>query len=313
MNTLVRQIKKVFFLKDNLSTFYNHFHHSGLFPITSSTISIVMTSSNRSKQTLFTLKTISQSQNKDVQVILIDDSDKDPILFDSLLDFPFTIDLICIKREKKLWINPCINYNIGFSFIKGGYVIIQNAEVCHVGDVLSHFKSYIHENIYCVYDVHSLLSFSDNHILQSRENVSIDIYESNDLMFNSEWYQLKGTKEPNYHFLTGCTFSTFKKFNGFSWDYLFGFAFDDNDLLLRIEQAGIAFMSISYKDSLCGGIHQYHISAAIAWQENQSEPIESNHFLYLKKKTFYEKNKKYIELTQSLDEFPKSLYILNNS
>ena len=40
-------------------------------------ISIIMTCSNRSKQTYFTLKTISDSKNKDIHIILVDDSDND--------------------------------------------------------------------------------------------------------------------------------------------------------------------------------------------------------------------------------------------
>ena len=95
-----------------------------------------MTSSNRSKQVYYTLNTIQNSDYKNIQVIIVDDSDNDPILEINLRKYPFYIDLICIKKENRNWHNPCVNYNIGFEFIKGSKVIIQNSEVCHIGDVL---------------------------------------------------------------------------------------------------------------------------------------------------------------------------------
>ena len=53
-------------------------------PITDNAISIVMTASNRSKQTYFTLDTISHSLIKDIQVIIVDDSNSDPLTKEKL-------------------------------------------------------------------------------------------------------------------------------------------------------------------------------------------------------------------------------------
>ena len=77
------------------------------------TISIVMTSSNRSKQTYFTLRSISNSAHKNVHVVLVDDSDVDHVDITKLsTNFGFYIDFIRIKRENKNWVNPVVNYNI---------------------------------------------------------------------------------------------------------------------------------------------------------------------------------------------------------
>ena len=53
-------------------------------PITEETISIIMTACNRSRQTYFTLKTIQNSSHKAIQVIIVDDSDKDRITKEEL-------------------------------------------------------------------------------------------------------------------------------------------------------------------------------------------------------------------------------------
>jgi glycosyltransferase involved in cell wall biosynthesis len=94
-----------------------------------------MTACNRSKQTYFTLQTIQNSSHKAIQIILVDDSDSDPIAKEELEKYPFYIDFISIKMQNKKWVNPVVNYNIGFEYIRGSKVVIQNAEVCHVGDV----------------------------------------------------------------------------------------------------------------------------------------------------------------------------------
>ena len=49
-------------------------------PITDSTISIIMTSHERSQQVYFTLETINMCSSKDLQIIIVDDSSQDPVL-----------------------------------------------------------------------------------------------------------------------------------------------------------------------------------------------------------------------------------------
>ena len=137
-------------------------------PITKETISIVMTASNRSKQTYFTLQTIQNSSHKAIQVIIVDDSDADPITKEELAKYPFYIDFISIKQKNKNWVNPVVNYNIGFGYIQGSKVVIQNAEVCHVGDVLGYMGSQITPGNYYVCDVKAAKSLSANDDIYQR-------------------------------------------------------------------------------------------------------------------------------------------------
>ena len=143
MQSLLANKKNILKLIDKVENFDNSlFAHYNIPNITiyDDTISIIMTSCNRSKQVYYTLKTIEKCTFKNIQVILVDDSDIDPIKKEELDKYPFYIDFIVIKKENKNWINPVINYNIGFKFIKGGNIILQNAEVCHVGDVISYIQ-----------------------------------------------------------------------------------------------------------------------------------------------------------------------------
>ena len=90
----------------------------------------------------------------------MDDSDVDPIIKEELEKYSFYIDFISIKRQNKNWINPCVNYNIGFEFIKGSKVIIQNSEVCHIGDVLIFIDNNLKQNEYLVFDGSSYITAS---------------------------------------------------------------------------------------------------------------------------------------------------------
>ena len=105
--------KKVDSLDSSMITHYNYPN----IPIYDDTISIVMTSSNRSRQVNYTLQTIQKCLFKHIHVIIVDDSDIDPIKKEELEKYPYHIDLVYIRTENKNWINPVINYNIGFKFI----------------------------------------------------------------------------------------------------------------------------------------------------------------------------------------------------
>ena len=146
----INEIKKKV---DNLdNSLFIHYNYSNI-PIYNDTISIVMTSSNRSRQVYYTLETIKKCSFKNIHVILVDDSDIDPIKKECINGYAFHIDLIYIRTENKNWINPVVNYNIGFKFIKGSKVVIQNSEVCHVGDVLGWISKNITDNNYYCFDV----------------------------------------------------------------------------------------------------------------------------------------------------------------
>ena len=266
LETLMSNKQKIAYIKRNLHTgkFYDHVRIQKR-PVTSDTISIVMTSANRSLQTLYTLETIGRSTYSDVQVILVDDSTTDPIHASQLAMYPFTIDFIRIKRDAKIWGNPCVNYNIGFKFVEGGKVVIQNAEVCHVGNVVQYVHDSVDEKSYVVFDVASLEGFLQNEVIYSKSVLTTDVYSENSLYGGFKWYQSVAYRNNRYHFLSAMSRSTFDQIGGFSYDYTIGNGYDDDDFILKIEYRGIPMLSVAHTDVACGGLHLFHTHSGASW------------------------------------------------
>ena len=288
MQTLLANKDRIFEIKRKVeekdASLYDHVAIPNI-PITDETISIVMTACNRSIQTYFTLRTIQNSSHKAIQVIIVDDSDADPITKEVLEKYPFYIDFISIKKQNKNWINPVVNYNIGFSYIQGSKVVIQNAEVCHVGDILGYMAEKIIPDNYYVCDVKSVKSLSANDVIYQSNTNQINIYK-NDSLFRM-WYQGR-ERIVNYHFLAGMTLETFNKIKTFSYDYSFGKSYDDDDFLLKIIANKINVINLFHDEYNFGGIHLWHNSSI--------KKTESNENIFNKKKEYYEKIGKYIDI-----------------
>ena len=306
MHSLLTNKDKIFEIKRKVdekhASLFNHLVISNI-PVTDKTISIIMTASNRSKQTYFTLSTIQNSSYKEIHIIIVDDSDEDPIKKEELEKYPFYIDFISINRSNKNWINPCVNYNIGFQYIKGTKIIIQNAEVCYVGDVLAYLGNQMTSDNYYVCDVRSSKSLDTNDSIYRNNINTIDIYKNDELF--GMWYQGK-SRMSNFHFLVGMTLETFNKIKKFSYDYAFGVDYDDDDFLLKIKSKNIKIINLFYDENLFGGIHLFHKSS-------NRENIESNNNLYLKKNDVMLKSGEYIDITENIDLFNEKYNIIFNN
>jgi hypothetical protein len=253
-------------------------------------ISIVMTSSNRSKQTYFTLKTISDSINKDIHIILVDDSDTDKIDVEILNKYNFYIDFIEINKSKKCWANPCINYNIGFKYIKCDKIILQNAEVCHIGDVCKYVNDELNSDRYLVFDVITSDSYEQNESIYTNYPLnSTDIISK---LSNNQWYQHYTHFNRNFHFLVSFTRNVFNKFKCFSYDYFSEAAYDDNDLVLKLQSLSIEFININNDEKKLCGIHLYHILANKSWESSTI----INSYIYNKKLEHYNIYNEYVDI-----------------
>jgi hypothetical protein len=306
MYSLISHHKKIDEIKNNINNNY-YFNYIKLEKnnITDKSISVVMTSSNRSKQTYFTLETLKNNTFKDIQVILVDDSTNDPISLDILEKYPFTIDFIRIIKDKKCWIGPSVNYNIGFKYIAGGKVIIQNAEVCHVGNLIDYINNNIKDETYNVFDVRAVTDLSCNEIIYNKDITNINIYQNEELFWM--WYQHSITDNRKLHFLSAMTRGVFEKIKEFSYDYTFGTCFDDDDFILKIESLNIIIKSINHIESKCGGLHLYHtqIHSNESWSKNK----EWNKNIYDIKAEYYNKYRKYIEIYKNIDMFEHNFEI----
>jgi hypothetical protein len=258
--------------------------------ITENTISIVMTSHERSKQVYFTLDTIHKCVYKDIQIILVDDSTNDPVDVNRLYKYDFNIELIRINRSIKNWGNPCINYNIGFEFVRGGKVIIQNSEVCYIGDILTYINDTIIDNKYYVFDVKASRNHQTNEHIYNKA-LTIDIYNED---IWDMWYQHYVHRDFHYHFLCAMTRTTFNKIGGFSYDYSFGSGYDDNDLLIKIKQQHIQIINVYHDVFNIGGIHLFH---GYDVPDTRAYHSPQNNILFEKKQKYNEVYHTYLELS----------------
>ena len=314
MQTLFENKDSIFEIKKKVdgldNSLFIHYNYPNI-PIYDDTISIVMTSSNRSRQVNYTLQTIEKCLFKHVHVIIVDDSDTDPIIKEYINGYAFHIDFVYIRAENKNWINPVINYNIGFKFIKGSNVIIQNAEVCYIGDILGWVSTNITDNNYYSFDVRAINSFENNEVIYNTANLTTEIYNNNIYhTWEEGWYQGR-KKVSNYHFLIAITRNTFELIKNFSYDYAFGINFDDNDFLLKIKSKNIQIVNLFHDLYNLGGIHLYHTSSYIKWKN-----IESNLEIYYKKLEIYNKFDEYIDFIEKINLnniFYKVYYIINNT
>lgn len=300
MNTLKANLDKLEQVKGMFTGDHSEYYsvdevNYDKYPITEQTISVVMTTHNRSRQLYFTLDTITKSRDHNkVQLILVDDSSTDKVMLDKLATYPFAVTFIQINNDKKYWYNPCVNYNIGFQHIKGAIVIIQNGEVCHIGDVLATMDK-IQDNHYYAYDVKALKDFKANEqiytgISQSTSGMlDISVYDKPGIY--TQWYQHIQHRNAYYHFLTACTKATFDKVATFSLDYTFGNSYDDDDFVLKIKHVGIKLCNMQHDQYKCGGIHLYH------GQSNNGISPELNGNLFHKKTHYVARTNKYIEIS----------------
>lgn len=265
--------------------------------ITDNTISIVMTAHERSKQVYFTLETINRCTFKDIQVIIVDDSSNDMLIEEKLREFNIHIELISIKREHKYWANPCVNYNIGFQYIRGGKVVIQNSEVCYVGDILNYVNNSILDNNYYAFDIKASRDFKTNEIIYSVPLITTSIYNEN---IYSMWYQHPVARNKFYHFLTALTKDTFNKIGGFSYDYSFGSSYDDDDYVLKIKHNSITLINVKNETENIGGIHLYHGYTHNITNTN-AYTKQMNDGLYNKKISALSITNKYLELSDYED------------
>lgn len=297
MNSLKDNKDLIFEIKNQVESLDNSlFEHVAINESTSPDISIVMTSSNRSKQTYFTLETFKNSLCKNIHVVIVDDSTHDPIQKDVLEKYPFHIDFIRINRSNKKWHNPLVNYNIGFKFVKGANVIIQNAEVCHVGDVIKFITQYSVKNNYYVFDVIASNSFETNEEIYKMDTSTSNIYNKHHLFMM--WYQSRHNNR-KFHFLTGMTRETFDLIRNFSYDCTMGTMYDDDDFILKIKSKKIDIINVFHDMSKIGGIHLFHDFAVKAWDNNK----ENNNVLFLIKKKIFNTANYYVDVTETYEKF----------
>lgn len=251
-------------------------------------ISIVMSYVNRRQQLEFTLKTISYSKHKNIEVIVWDDGSTKEESIDDFVE-KYGIRLYKVDKSSKSWINPVVGYNNAIFKATGDIVVIQNPEVCHFDDILSYINKNLGENNYFSFSCYSLANMEENKKLYN----AIGDYESyianysailnsfvsdnkladgtiNKKTLNS-WVNHPTHLPVGYHYLSAIHKDKLFEMGGFDSDYANGFCHDDDDFVRRLLKHNLAIEII---EKYC--IHQWHtiqarpINFKEVWKMNQT-------------------------------------------
>jgi GT2 family glycosyltransferase len=205
-------------------------------------ISIVMSYYNRLKQFDYTLKTISQSQYRDFEIVLIDDysdPDHDPrILLEKYPDLDIKITQMQDVNSHRWYSNPCVPYNVGFRLSRGDTVIIQNPECCHIGDVIGHCADNINDEVYLSYHCWSCTK-DQVKLLHNDEPISYEVAPK------AMWYNHEIHRPASYHFCTALSRKNLQKLNGFDERFAIGFSYDDNEFIQRVRNLALKIQFVA--------------------------------------------------------------------
>ena len=225
-------------------------------------ISIVTAYYNRRDLFHRTLKTISNSQFKDIEVIAVDDgSDNEHRIEDFTDEFPF-FRVVRIEPEDKWYGNCCIPFNMAIREAKGDIIVLQNPECLHANDVLTYISNNINETNYISVSAYGLDShyvrdgildyaLKNNELSGLIKSLPQVPYRGNRTM---GWYNHPTFRPEAWHFCSAMTRENMAKLNGFDERYADGVACDDSEFIIRIKRIGL---NVEIVDDV-QVIHQYH-------------------------------------------------------
>lgn len=271
-------------------------------------LTIVCTANRRREQTYFTLQSwdyIAKLNNVNFQFIIVEDTEdeqyrieKNKLLFENLY-----ITYIFIKN--KTWLNPCLNFNIGFSFIKSDKVVITNAEICVFGNIYEKIINNLKDDNYLVFDV-----CQTGTSMYSNINTNNELHEKcNDFQYSSlffflqkknvNWLQGKHINK-GYHYLTAISKKTLKSVEMFDYDFSLSTRLDDRIFVDKIKYYDkIQFVNIFFDEHKVLGFHQWHYRNYVSNDPYSTQII--NKILYDFKKYHIMKHNKYVYLYKGDD------------
>jgi dTDP-4-dehydrorhamnose reductase len=242
---------------------------------TTKKISIVMAYINRIEQLSHTLNTISKSIYKNIEVIIVDDGSVESERIEGLIDYyDFEIKLVTIKEIEKNWVNPCIPYNIALSKSTGDIIIIQNPEVCHVGDIISYCSEHANDLTYLTFSVISSASQEDNQKIYNymKTGKIIPHWDVKSVFNPHSWYNHPTCRNSQFHFLSCMTRNTLTKIGGFNEKFKDGLSYDDNEFVSRIRKV-VKCKTLS--PDIGFGIHLWHTGGSTVLYSKSVEPVQT--------------------------------------
>lgn len=214
-------------------------------------LSICMTHFNRKQQLLNTLQSIQNQDNAKelTEIIIVDDVSKEALHLNDFADFDLDIKLITIQTKSKWWVNPCVGFNTAFHFINGHRTIIQNAECLHATDIIKYTIDNLKQKEYIAMSALNITQESTFAI--NKETAPADINTT-----GANWYCHSEHRDKPFNFCAAVHTEDLKRAGGFDNRFAKGVWFDDDALLLALEQSGV---SCRIEDSQLV-FHQWHES-----------------------------------------------------
>ena len=280
-------------------------------------ISIVATYFNRPKEVEASLLSLLRTKvtKDEYELILVDDASHSPAdgVVEKYKD-KINIKYIKVKPEDKIWFNPCVAYNIGFSYVSGDKIIIQNAECYHVGDILDYVKNcFLKQYEYYVFSNYSVSKDDTIILLEKLKNgetttklhTHIQLLATTPKIFDMRgWYQHPIYNNRGYHFCSCIHNKVLKEIGGFDLRYSIGDCWDDNDFLLKcVKKCRCIAINDTVRNMLLVTLHIYHDkgTAIIPYEVNNEELFKN--IRYNNPISFSDEN---------LDHFAKIKNVLKN-
>jgi len=194
-------------------------------------VSIVMAYHNRRTQLLKTLDSIHYFGNP--EIIIVDDASDERIE-----ELP-GVTVIRIEPNQKIWINPCIPFNIGFAKATGDVIIIQNPECIHIGDIFGYAENLKEGTVFshAAYSLDYHLEY-DHYSPEGLKDLIMKEPQRIQVAHHG-WYNHSIHRPVGFHFCMAIMRTDLEKIGGFDERFAGGIGFDDNDLVRRIKKAGM--------------------------------------------------------------------------
>jgi glycosyltransferase involved in cell wall biosynthesis len=210
---------------------------------------------NRRKLLVRTLRSITRSEYKNIEVIAVDDASEESERIEDLAnEFPF-LRVIRVEKVDKWYVSGSMPWNRAIANCQGDIVLMQNPECLHVHDVLSYVAKNINDSNYISISAYSLDKTLTE--LLPGEDYILKYFKTLPQQHVNEyvgWYNHSKYNETYYPFCAALTRKNMDEIGGFDERYAAGVGFEDNDFVNRITRMGLNKI-ISDDVSV---IHQWH-------------------------------------------------------
>lgn len=256
-------------------------------------ISIVMAAYNRKSQLLTTLESFKQSKHSNFEVIIVDDASSEDQKVESFLDtsnYDFNVTVLTIEHECKSWVNPCMAYNLGIQYATKDIVMLQNAEVMHVGDILSFTSRNMKPKHWLTFNCYGLNKQVTDSIQQG-ETLTFEIVKnlpqhiggnSVEIEDPSGWLNHHEKHFVAYHYCGAMLKADLKNYLGEGFDPKFAklVGGDDDHFVKKLIHLGFKFSIPSFEESNPFVAHLFHerTEAVEGWDENMQNKVRYTMF-----------------------------------